>query len=716
MKSLYLLVVLLVMTTVSVAQKTPLTLKESILGQWRQFYPKQPIGLQWIPDAQNFTFMNDSRTAIMMQSAKKATAQKIMDKETLEAATGMEFNYLPRIMWSSANEFDFRYENTVYFMSWNKNEVKLLDKTITVKSANQDFHKPTRQIAYTQENNLYIQDASGGKVEVVYNKNKNIVTGQAIARYEFGIGKGTFWSPDGSKLAFYQKDETDVATYPLVDISTTPATLNPIKYPMAGQQSEYAKVGVFDVATKEVIFLEVQGEKDQYLTNVGWGPNNKYLYVAVVNREQNRMWLNKYDAVSGDFVKTLIKEEHDKYVEPEHPVWFLPNNENEFLWQSERDGFNHVYRYDTDGNLLGQVTKGKWVVLGILGLDDKGKNVLVKGTDESGLNTTLYRAPLDGKKSPQRIIKKEGQHTIRLSSDKKYILDSYSDLETPYQLRVLGHKGKELNVVTTAPNPYDKKEIATTEFKTLKAEDGTALHTRLIKPANFDPAKKYPVIVYVYGGPHAQMITNSWLGNASLWMHYAANQGYLVFTLDNRGSANRGLEFENCIHRNLSELEMKDQMVGVEYLKSLPYADTDKMAIHGWSYGGFMTTSIMLKYPDVFKVGVAGGPVTNWKYYEVMYGERYMDRPGDNPEGYKKTNLSNYVNQLKGDLLLIHGTIDDVVVMQHNFSLVKAFVDNEILIDFFPYPMHPHNVRGKDRVHLMNKVLTYIDDKLSQLD
>jgi dipeptidyl-peptidase-4 len=713
MRNLY-LVVLLLTTTTLIAQKKPLTLQESVMGQWRQFYPKQPANLQWVPGKQQFSFMNENRSAILLQEASKKTAVKAIDREMLEDATGLELNYLPGIKWTTAESFDFTYDKTTYFMQWNDNKVVLLSKVVIPIGGHHDWHKETKQIAYTQNNNLYIQNPLGGKVEVFYSKNKDIVTGQAIARYEFGIKKGTFWSPDGSKLAFYQKDETDVATYPLLDISTTPATLNPIKYPMTGQQSEYAKVGVFDGATKEVIFLNVEGEKDQYLTNVGWGPDNKYLYVAVVNRAQNRMWLNQYDATTGDFVKTLIKEEHDRYVEPEHAVWFLPNNKNEFLWQSERDGFNHLYRYNTEGKLLGQVTKGNWVVLDILGLDDKGKSVLVKGTDESGLNTTLYKTSLDGKKNPTRIITKEGQHSIKLSSNKKFILDGYSDLETPFVWRLLNSKGKEQQVISTAADPYTDRVVGTTTFKTLKAKDGTPLHTRLIKPADFDPAKKYPVIVYVYGGPHAQMITNSWLGNASLWMHYAANQGYLVFTLDNRGSANRGFEFESCIHRNLSDLEMQDQMVGVDYLKTLSYADTDRMAVHGWSYGGFMTTSMMLKYPDVFKVGVAGGPVTNWNYYEVMYGERYMDSPEENPEGYEKTTLSNHADKLEGDLLLIHGTIDDVVVMQHNFSLVKAFVDNGILVDFFPYPMHPHNVRGKDRVHLINKVLTYIDEKLDK--
>jgi dipeptidyl-peptidase-4 len=253
--------------------------------------------------------------------------------------------------------------------------------------------------------------------------------------------------------------------------------------------------------------------------------------------------------------------------------------------------------------------------------------------------------------------------------------------------------------------------LGTAEYGTIKAaDDKTDLHYRLIKPSNFDASKKYPVLVYVYGGPHAQMVTDSWLGGASLWMYWMAEQGYLVYTVDNRGSGNRGFEFESVIHRQLGTAEMADQLKGVEYLKSMPFVDGDRLAVHGWSFGGFMTTSLMLREAGMFNAGVAGGPVTDWSYYEIMYGERYMDRPEQNKEGYENNRLMNYVSKLEGKLLLIHGTNDDVVVMQHNLGLVKAFVEEGIQMDFFPYPMHPHNVRGKDRVHLMEKVLTYVID------
>ncbi len=361
--------------------------------------------------------------------------------------------------------------------------------------------------------------------------------------------------------------------------------------------------------------------------------------------------------------------------------------------------------------MLGQLTSGKWVVDQVMGLSGSGKNLIIGGTDESGLNRYAYAVELATGKAT-RLSESSGVHRYQLSDDGIHLIDSYSSLKSPRVIDIINSRGKKVSNLLAATNPLRDYKVGTTELVELKAKDGTPLHARLLKPSNFEERKKYPVLVYVYGGPHAQMVTNSWMAKAPLWMTYFAEQGYLVFTIDNRGSANRGFDFENTIHRRLGDVEMEDQMVGVEYLKSLQYVDANRMAVHGWSYGGFMTTSMMLRQPGVFKAGVAGGPVTDWKYYEIMYGERYMDRPEENPEGYQKASLLNHVGNLQDDLLLIHGTVDDVVVMQHSLDLIRGFVEEGIQVDFFPYPMHPHNVRGKDRLHLMTKVLDFVEESL----
>ncbi|MBC7642610.1 MAG: S9 family peptidase, partial [Flavobacterium sp.] len=409
---------------------------------------------------------------------------------------------------------------------------------------------------------------------------------------------------------------------------------------------------------------------------------------------------------SGVFVRTILNEKNNAWVEPEHEAFFPNKTSNNFVWFSEKDGFQQLYYYSIDGKLIKQLTNNKFPVREIIGSNAYGTEIYFKSTGETGVNMLVYKVDLKGK---QTLITKDlGIHNVSISSDGNWFFDEYSNHTAPSK-SLLYDKNLKATILLESKNKFDGYQIGTSEIKTIKSADGTTdLFTRLIRPSNFDPTKKYPVLVYVYGGPHAQMINNSFNDNAQLWMFWMAEQGYLVFTVDNRGSDNRGFAFESVIHGRVGVNEIDDQMKGVDYLKSLPFVDSNRLAIHGWSFGGFMTTSLMLRQPDVFKVGVAGGPVTDWKYYETMYGERYMDTPTENQKGFDEASTLNYVKNLKGKLLLIHGTIDDVVVMQNNYALLKKFIEAEKQIDFFAYPMQKHNVLGKDRVHLMTKVLNYV--------
>ena len=452
--------------------------------------------------------------------------------------------------------------------------------------------------------------------------------------------------------------------------------------------------------------LNPKENSEDYLTNLSWTPDEKYILIAEVNRTQNNMNLNLYDASTGNFVRTLFNENNSKWVEPEHAAFFPSKTANNFVWISEKDGFNNLYYYNIDGKLIKKLTTNLFPTRDIISSNAAGTEIYFTATGENPTNMLAYKVNLKGK---QTLITQDlGVHTLLPNSNGNYFFNEFSNHNTPSKSIIYNQKLVP-KLLLESKNKYEGYTIGTSEIKTVKSIDGTTnLYTRLIKPSNFDSSKKYPVLVYVYGGPHAQMITNSYLDGANLWMYWMAEQGYLVFTLDNRGSDNRGFAFESAIHRNLGINEMNDQLKGIDYLKSLPFVDASRLAVHGWSYGGFMTTSLMLRQPDVFKVGVAGGPVTDWKYYEIMYGERYMDTPTENQKGFDEANTLNYVKNLKGKLLLIHGTSDDVVVMQHNLALIKKFIEAEKQVDFFPYPMHKHNVTGKDRVHLMKKVLDYV--------
>jgi dipeptidyl-peptidase-4 len=637
-----------------------------------------------------------------------ATDNKVKDLLTLEEINktlGTTLKTLSGIVWIDTNTILVTEGTKFFTFSLATKSGKIIQETPKT-AENQTFDSPKENLAFTEKNNLYFLNKNKEKITVTNETNEAIVSGQFFARSEFGISNGIFWSPKSKFLAFYQKDQTEVADYPLLDITETPGNLVNIKYPMIGQKSEKPRVGIYNLTSQKTVYISPRGNQDDYLTNLSWTPDEKYILIAEINRGQNDMSLNVYDAQTGTFIRTILNEKNDKWIEPEHDAFFPSNKSNNLVWISEKDGFNNLYYYSIEGKLIKQLTNNKFPLREIIGSNAAGTEIYFKSTGENPTNMLVYKVDLKGKQT--LITKEQGVHNCIPNFDGSYFFDEYSNHSTP-SISLLYNKNLKAKTLLESKNKYADYQMGTAEIKTIKSADGTTdLYTRLIKPSNFDPTKKYPVLVYLYGGPHAQMITNSYLDGANLWMYWMAEQGYLVFTIDNRGSDNRGFAFESVIHGRLGVNEIDDQMKGVDYLKSLPYVDGNRLAIHGWSFGGFMTTSIMLRKPDVFKVGVAGGPVTDWKYYEVMYGERYMDTPAENQKGFDEASTLNYVNNLKGKLLLIHGTSDDTVLMQNNFALLKKFIEAEKQVDFFAYPMHKHNVTGKDRVHLMTKVLNYV--------
>ncbi len=710
-----LLIILLFVTASSVfAQKKELTIKDAVIGQYRSLYPERIYNIKWIGETSNYSYYNATDNNIKQGSVKSKKDKVILTTESLneilKKAGKDEVKSLYQYSWINKDIIEFESAGKIFSVNL---KTKKVDSYLVYneKGENVTHCKENKAVAYTIENNLFITDKSGKEFAITSEDNKGIVSGQTVHRSEFGITGGIFWSPKGTSLAFYKKDETMVTDYPLVDVTARSAEVNNTKYPMAGMKSEEVKLGVYNLKSKKTIFLKTGEPKEQYLTNVSWSPDEKFIYISVLNRGQNHLKLNKYDANTGDFVKTLFEEKNDKYVEPEHHLAFLNNTTNNFIFFSERDGYNHMYLYNTDGKMLKQLTKGNWLVLDIIKISNDDKFIYFNATKDSPLETRAYKLNMtDGKITT--ISTQAGTHNL-VKIGKNYIIDSYSSTKEPRVYNIVDKNGKVIKNLLTAENPLTEYDLGEMTISTIKTADKkTDLYYRLITPPNFDKSKKYPAIVYVYGGPHAQMITNSWLGGARMWLYYMAQKGYVIMTVDNRGSANRGFEFESIIHRNVGVNEIEDQMQGIELLKTLGYVDMNKIGADGWSYGGFMTTSLMLKHNDVFKVGVAGGPVIDWKYYEIMYGERYMDTPEENPDGYEENTLTNYVTDLKGKLMLIHGGIDPTVVWQHSLVFVNKCVKENVQVDYFVYPRHEHNVRGMDRIHLMQKVTNYFDDYL----
>ncbi len=699
--------ILFVYLTTTLLSQKELSLEDAVMQQYRAFYPERIVGFNWLPNTTDYVYLSNDWTTLYKSSVSSKKEEILLTADDLEEILDIEMYRFYPMQFVSKDVFFMNNGTSFFKINLKERKAEILHDL--EENANAPLFEPSSgRLAYLLNNNVLVRYEDSKKViSVTQNKDENIVSGQAIARSEFGITDGLFWSPKGKYLAFYEKDESKVHNYPLLDINQTPGALNSIKYPMAGQKSEKARVGIFNTANQKTVFIETLKDPEGYLTNISFTPDEKYLFVAEVNRAQNHMWLNVYDAMNGAFVKTILEETNDKWVEPEHPAYFPCDKKNNFIWMSEKDGFMNLYYYDFEGKLIDQITDHKFVVKSIVGLSNDEKHLYYEATGPNPMNTMVYDYNIK-KKTSTLLTKVEGTHSVKVCDNNSYYYDTYSNSSTARKSLIYTANGKMSKLLLNAKDKLDAYQIAQTEIGSIDASDGTKLYYRLIKPSNFDASKKYPVLNYVYGGPHAQLVTNSWLNGASLWMHWMAEQGYIIFTLDNRGSGNRGFAFESQIHRQLGTVEIEDQMAGVNFLNSLPFIDNKRMSVHGWSFGGFMTTSLMLRKPGVYTTGVAGGPVTDWKYYEIMYGERYMDQPDENKKGYSEASLLNKTENLEGKLLLVHGSSDDVVVMQHNLKLVQRFIESEKQIDFFPYPMHKHNVYGKDRVHLMTKVLNYI--------
>lgn len=747
----------MIATISSAQEKKTFTLNDVIPGGDNYFnlVPKSMPGLQWWGDICVRTDIENIKK-IDTKSGKESILVTL--EEVNEALKNGKMPYkltghikpLRTLMaaslpWGDRNVITFtQYDDRTpgqKYMIWYDFSKKKIVNLFNLQGegpTNFDFCKENGYMAYTIGNDLYVAHEGdfssmvNPKVTGNQQQEKDVVYGQAVHRNEFGIMKGTFWSPKGTYLAFYRMDQSMVTDYPQVNTTARIAELVPDKYPMAGMTSHKVTVGIYNVKDGKTIYLQAGDPTDRYFTNISWGPDEKSVFVIELNRDQNHAQLVQYDAVSGQKIGVLYEEKHTRYVEPQHPLIFLPWDDSQFIYRTQRDGFNHLYLMDTKTKLKGEwktgkdsedqyceylktipLTEGNWLVQDVLGFNAARKEIIIASTEISPLQTNIFS--LNVKNGKRTLIGMEdGTHQAKLSASGTYLIDYFTSNNVPREISILPTTGKKGTTLFTATDPlkenYNLPEII---VGTIKAADGeTDLYYRLIKPVNFDPNKKYPAIIYVYGGPHAQMIHNTRFYDARGWDLYMAQQGYVMLTVDNRGSDNRGIKFENCTFRHLGTEEMKDQVQGAKFLQSLPYVDADKIGVHGWSFGGFMTTNLMLTYPDIFKVGVAGGPVIDWQFYEVMYGERYMDTPQANPEGYKESNLRLKAGNLKGCLEVIIGGMDPTCVPQHSISFLRACIDAGTHPDFFIYPEDGHNMMGRDRVHLHEHITRYFLDHL----
>lgn len=631
------------------------------------------------------------------------------------------------VQWHDATHYLYR-EGRDMKIAGVDGSVKDFDGTLTPSGSRPSLPREARNLtaasngsyAYTIGQSLYMVTADGKNFTVAESTDANITYGQTVSRSEFGINEGIYWSDSGEKLAFYRKDESLVTDFPLLNINHRVGELVNIKYPMNGMDSERITLGVYDVKSASTIYVQVDDfGDDRYLTNISWSPDDKYVFIQVLDRAQHHMHLNMYKASTGEYVRTLLTEENEAWVEPQWHLRFI-NGTYQFIYQTDnRDGYKNLYLCDT----LGTVRRLVPTNADIDYLTNDGKYVYYSSSEISPAEKHYFRVELKQARTkevakvkvgtPQQMTAAQGWHSISFSPDKKYIIDSYSSFNEPRVVELRSADGKLVRELFRAEDPLKAFNTGEVRFGTVKSADGKYdNHFRLFLPAGFDPSKKYPVLLYVYGGPHTQLVTDSWLGSVRMWEMLMAQRGYIVYVQDNRGTPNHGTDYEKAINRQCGQVEMQDQMVGINWLRSQSFVDSERIGVHGWSYGGFMTTSLMTNYPDVFKVGVAGGPVIDWKWYEIMYGERYMDNPETNPEGFEKTSLINKAKDLKGKLLICQGAIDNTVVWEHSLSFVQKCIEENVQLDYFPYPLSEHNVAGSWREHLMQKITNYFEDYL----
>ncbi|MDR2909783.1 MAG: S9 family peptidase [Bacteroidales bacterium] len=704
-------ILFLFLSQFALGQPKQLTLFDATLGAYK-FVPETLNGITWQNET-TFTFMKDN--TLWGENVNTGIQTKLVSldeiNEIIKNETDIRHMYFTAYKWLNTDEI-LIYSNNFFVVINLRQKQIVYTIELPENTENPVFSALGKLVAFTVGDNLFAAFSDGRTIQITNDGGNGIVNGKAVHRNEFGIEGGIFISPCGNFIAFYRKDERGIQNYPLVNYTTRQAEYNTLKYPMAGLTGEQVKLGIFNIKNENTVFMNTSNSQNMYLTNIAWSPNEETIYIAELNRRQDNMQMNIYDILSGEKKLTIFEEKDEKYVEPLSPVLFSKVNNKEFYWLSRRNGWNHIYKYNIDRKYVRQVTSGKWEVTNVLGFDIKEKYLFFEATKESPLENHIYRVEIETGKT-NKLTSAGGFHSGLLSPEGGFVIDSRNGANTPNNVDIIVTGNMKNRNIFTAKTPFIDYELGENKLVTILSADGeTELYGRLILPVNFDPSKKYPVIVYVYGGPHIQMVTEKWQNQASLWQYYLAQKGYISFTVDNRGTPNRGRDFEQSVHRKLGVLETEDQMKGISYLKSLPYVDTERIGIHGWSYGGFMTLNLMLRNPGVFKVGVAGAPVVDWSMYEIMYGERYMDTPQENPTGYYETNMLNHVSTLQGKLMLVHGMQDDIVVMQHSIKFLNECIEQGKQVDFFVYPAQRHNVQGKGQLHLMEKISSYFFDNL----
>lgn len=570
-----------------------------------------------------------------------------------------------------------------------------------------------RWVSFVRSHSVWLVSVADGKQRALTDGTEEIRKGELDWVYpeELDITTAYWWAPDSSAIAYLQMDERKVAQYPLVDFASYAGEADEERYPPAGDANPNVHVFVAPVIGGQARAMDTGADTDIYIPRVNWLPDSKHLAIQRMNRTQTVLDLLIGDVASGK-TRVALTEKDQYWINVSDDLRFLPDGK-QFLWSSERTGYRHLYLYDLDGKEVRQVTSGNWEVSAVQGVDNAKGIVYFTSTQKSPRERHLYRVSLDGS-GLTRITKEDGTHGINMAPGTEAFIDTYSNNMTPPRQDLYGADGAHVATLNENKVPeLAEYQLSPVQFVSVRSHDGIQLNAFMIKPPDFDPARKYPVLVYTYGGPHAQVVLNAWTGPTFLWHQLMAQKGYIIWALDNRGSAGRGHLFEEPIHFRLGAQELSDQRDGLTYLKSLPYVDGSRIGIWGWSYGGHMTLHAMLDDPQDFKAGFAGGPVTDWHFYDTIYTERYLGLPQKNEESYEESSPIKNAGQLKGKLLIAHGTGDDNVHFANTLSLLNELIEDGKYVEVMPFPGRGHGVSDAPaRKLLMERVTQFFLDNL----
>ena len=723
MKSNQLLAFFLFICTLAVAQQK-ITVEDIYTGAFRA---KGMDELQSLKNTNQYTVLNFDRPTRTMQidlydfATLNKVATLIDTKNHKELAGGIDsysFNLDEKMILIASNSNQiFRHSFTADYYLYNTVS-KELTKLFASQVQEPSFSPDGKLIAYAKENNLFVYDIATKKATAITNDgSKNaIINGITdwVYEEEFAFVRAFDWSKDSKKVAYIRFDESQVPEFSMsVFHKDLYPTIETFKYPKAGEKNSEVSLHIYDVATASKKDVNLSNYSDFYIARMKWTNDANVLCAQVLNRHQDNLDLLFIDGRTA-VTKVALNEKDKAYIDVTDNLTFL--KDNSFIWTSEKDGFNHIYLYDNTGKLKNQVTKGNWEVTNYYGFDEKNKTVYYESVENGSINRDVYGIQLDGK-NKVRLTSQTGTNAATFSPNFQFYINKYSSATqaTIYTLNE-SKSGKQVKIIEnnealmTKLNGYN---LPSKEFFVLKTEKGHNLNAWMIKPKDFDPTKKYPVFMYQYSGPGSQQVNNDWNGSDDYWFMMLTQQGYIVACVDGRGTGFKGAEFKKCTQKDLGKFEVEDQIDAAKVFGSYAYVDKTRIGIFGWSYGGFMSSNCLFKGNDVFKMAIAVAPVTNWRFYDSIYTERYLQTPQENASGYDLNSPINYVDKLKGKFLLIHGSADDNVHVQNSMQMIEALIQANKQFDSQIYPDKNHGIYGgKTRIQLYNKMTNFIKDNL----